>query len=175
MASTRNKRWNGSVDTLPSDFLKAVLAKMADYGDRVQFSRSSGPLPMYQTINSFDKKMAFDRNHHLARVEGDEFAESNVSPIYTLEQINMAIAGTRVSKEAKAKTVRVVRTGGAAPRPTAAARLEDQFATARYEYFRNHRATLPPSISEHTEEITELMKKGKSVEDAFSEVVEKYY
>ncbi|MDQ9169532.1 hypothetical protein Q8A64_03810 [Oxalobacteraceae bacterium R-40] len=174
MASTKNKRWNGSVDTLPSEFLKDVLAKMADYGDRVQFSRKSGPLPMYQTINSFDKKMAFDRNHHLARVEDDEFSESNASPVYTLEQVNMAIAGTRVSKEAKPKTVRVVRPGGTVTR-TAAARLEDQFATARYEYFRNHRETLPSTISEHTEEITELMKKGKSVDDAFGEVIGKYY
>jgi hypothetical protein len=173
LASIKTKRWNGSIDILPNDFLKAILAKMVDYGERVQFSRSSGPLPMYQTINSFDKKMAFDRNHHLVRVEGDEFAESNASPIYTLEQVNMAIAGTRISKDVKAKTVRAVRKGGAGT-GTAAARLEEQFAAARYEYFRNHRATLPPNISEHTEEITELMKKGKSVEEAFAEVIEKY-
>lgn len=147
---------------------------MADYGDRVQFSRSSGPLPMYQTINSFDKKMAFDRNHHLVRVEGEEFAEANVSPVYTLEQVNMAIAGTRVTKETKTKTMRVARTGTTMTRP-AAARLEEQFATARYEYFKTHRETLPASITEHSQEILELMKKGKSVEEAFGEVTQKYY
>jgi hypothetical protein len=173
LASIKTKRWIGSIDTLSSDFLKAIVAKMADYGDRVQFSRSSGPLPMYQTINSFDKKMAFDRNHHLIRVQGDEFAESNVTPIYTLEQVNRAIAGNRIGKDAKAKAVRAVGAGGTGTRTTAA-KLDEQLAVARYEYFRNHRATLPPTIVEHTEEITALMKKGKSAEEAFGEVVAKY-
>lgn len=150
------------------------MAKMADYGDRVQFSRVSiGAEPSYQIINTVDKKMAFDRNHHLLRPSEEEFAGANATSIYTLDQVKAAIAGLRTSSSAP-RAARVVRSGGAAPR-TSAARLEEQFAAQRYEYFKNNRQTLPPTISEHTEEITSLMKQGKSVEEAFGEILTKYY
>ena len=58
---------------------------------------------------------------------------------------------------------------------TTATKLTDQFATQRYEYFKNNRQSLPPAISEHSDEIAELMKKGKPVEQAFSEVIQKYF
>ena len=35
--------------------------------------------------------------------------------------------------------------------------------------------SLPPTISEHTEEITSLMRQGKSAEEAFNEVIRKHY
>jgi hypothetical protein len=148
------------------------MEKMVDYGDRVQFSLvSGGPEPNYQIINTLGKSMAFDRKHHLLRPEADEFAGGNATRIFTLEQVKAAISGAR-STSTTSRTTRVAR--AAVPRTTMA-RQEELFAAQRYEYFRTHRQTLPPTISLHTEEITELMKKGKSVEEAFGEVVSKYY
>ncbi|HEY0844288.1 MAG TPA: hypothetical protein VGE12_02915 [Noviherbaspirillum sp.] len=172
--ATRNKRWNGNFDSLPVEYLKGVMEKMTDYGDRVQFSLiSGGPEPVYQIINPLDKTMAFDRNHHLFRPEAEEFVGANATRIYTLDQIKAAIAGVRSTSSAP-RAARVVRAGSGTPR-TNAARQEELFANQRYEYFRNNRAALPPRITEYTAEITELMKKGKSVEEAFGEVLKKYF
>lgn len=173
--SPRSKRWSGKFDTLPADYLKAILEKMADYGDRVQFSLvSSGPQPSYQVINTLDKKMAFDKNHHLLSAADDEFAGANASAVFTLDQIKAMIAGVSVSSGTGTRTARVVRAGTGTGRTTAA-KLNEQFATQRYEYFRNNRQSLPPAISEHSSEITALMMQGKSVEEAFGEVVKKYF
>ncbi|MGH8807216.1 MAG: hypothetical protein ACREX0_04990 [Noviherbaspirillum sp.] len=151
------------------------MAKMADYGDRVQFSLvSGGPEPAYQIMTSLGKKMAFDRNHHLLRPEGDEFVGANASAVFTLDQVKAAISSLRVSSGSGSRTARVARAGGGSTR-TSAAKLDEQFAAQRYEYFRNNRQSLPPTISEHTEEIAELMKKGKAVEEAFGEVIKKYF
>ena len=175
MVTSRSKRWNGSFDSLPADYLKGVMEKMVDYGDRVQFSLvSGGPEPSYQIMNTLGKSMAFDRKHHLLRPEADEFAGGNATRIFTMEQVKAAISGAR-STSATSRTTRVARAAGAAVPRTTMARQEELFAAQRYEYFRTHRQTLPPTISLHTEEITELMKKGKSVEEAFGEVVSKYY
>lgn len=172
---TRTKRWNGKFDSLPVDYLTAILEKMADYGDRVQFSlSSSGPQPSYQIVNTLDKKMAFDRNHHLLSLQGDEFAGANASAIFTLDQIKAIISGTGVSSATKTRTARVVRATGGGTRTTAA-KLNEQFAAQRYEYFKNNRQSLPSAISEHSSEITALMMQGKSVEEAFGEVVKKYF
>lgn len=149
------------------------MAKMVDYGDRVQFSRVSvGAEPSYQVLTSLDKTMAFDRNHHLLRPSEEEFAGVNATQIYTLDQIKAAIAGVRTA--AAPRGARVARSGGGTPR-TSAARLEEQFAAQRYEYFKNNRQMLPPTISEHSDEITALMKQGKSAEEAFGEVLKKYF
>lgn len=151
------------------------MAKMVDYGDRVQFSLvSPGPQPSYQVINTLGKKMAFDRNHHLLSSQGEEFIGANASPVFTLDQVKANIAGVKINSGTGTRTARVVRAGSGGSRTTAA-KLNDQFAAQRYEYFRNNRQTLPPAISEHSGEITELMKQGKSVEDAFGEVVKKYF
>jgi hypothetical protein len=91
-----------------------------------------------------------------------------------MEQVKAAISGLRASSGGASRTARVVRSSGGGTR-TSAAKLEEQFAAQRYEYFRNNRQSLPPTITEHTEEITDLMKTGKSVEEAFGEVVKKYY
>lgn len=153
------------------------MAKMMDYGDRVQFSLiSGGPEPSYQVMNAVDKKMAFDRNHHLMRPEGEEFTGANATNVMTLEQVKAAISGVRLGSGTGSRT-RTVRTGGTGGTGTriSAAKLNDQFATQRYEYFKNNRQTLPPTITEHSDEITELMKSGKSAEEAFGEVVKKYF
>jgi hypothetical protein len=173
--SPKSKRWNGKFDALPADYLKEVMAKMVDYGDRVQFSLiSAGSQPSYQIMNTLGKKMAFDRNHHLLSPQGDEFVGANASQVFTLDQVKANIAGVRPSSGSGTRSARVVRAGNGGSR-TAAAKLHDQFATQRYEYFRNNRQSLPPTISEHSAEITDLMKQGKTVEDAFDVVVKKYF
>lgn len=146
---------------------------MVDYGDRVQFSFVSvGSEPSYQVMNPLDKKMAFGRNHHLLHPHGDEFVGSNASAVFTLDQVKAAVSG--LGTGAASRATRVGRAGSGSGR-TSAARLNEQFAAQRYEYFRNNRQTLPPTISEHSDEISELMKKGKSAEEAFGEVVKKYF
>jgi hypothetical protein len=168
--STRSKRWNGNFDTLPAEYLKAVMVKMVDYGDRVQFSLVSGGPPSYQVLNTIGKLMAFDRNHHLLHPQGDEFVGANASPVFTLDQVKAGIAGVGVGS----RTSRVARAGGGGVRTTAA-KINEQLAAQRYEYFRNNRPTLPAAITEHSDEITELMKTGKSAEEAFGEVVKIYF
>lgn len=149
------------------------MEKMADYGDRVQFSLvSAGPAPSYQLTNDLGKTMTFDRNHHLLRPEEGEFAGANASAVFTLDQVKAAVSGIGASSRPVSRTTR---TAGGGTTRTSAAKLEEQFATQRYEYFRNNRKTLPANISAHTEEITELMKKGKPVEEAFTEIVKKYF
>jgi len=146
---------------------------MNDYGDRVRFSLvSGGSEPSYEVINQLDKTMAFDRNHHLLRPQEDEFAGANASPVFTVEQVQAAISGLGAASRPAARGARVVRSGTTR---MSAARLEEQFAAQRYEYYRNNRQSLPPTISEYTAEITELMKIGKSAEEAFGEVVKKYF
>jgi hypothetical protein len=39
------------------------------------------------------------------------------------------------------------------------------------DYFQKHKATLPPSIRKHREQIIELLMAGVSAEEAFSTVV----
>jgi hypothetical protein len=146
------------------------MEKMADYGDRVQFSLSSGgPEPSYQLTNSQEKKMAFDRNHHLLRPEEEDFAPGNVSPVFSLDQVKSLAAGSRTSRAPRA-----AKAPGTTTRTTAA-KLDEQFATERYEYFKTHRQMLPQGLSGHSDEIVALMKNGKSVEDAFNEVIGKYF
>ena len=150
------------------------MEKMINYGDRVQFSLTcGGPQPSYQVVNALGKKMAFDRNHHLMHPQEGDFAGPNTTGLITLEQVKSAISGVGIRPSMQSRNVRVARTGSSSR--TTAVKLNDQFATQRYEYFRNNRQSLPPTISEHSDEITELMKQGKSVEAAFDEVIKKYF
>ena len=174
LVTTRSKRWNGNIEALPEEYVQNVIAKMVDYGDRVQFSLAgNGTQPSYRVMNAMDKTMAFDRNHHLVQPDEEEFADANTTPLLTLEQLRAMLAGRHAGAAGKARKVRVVRAPGTTR--ASAAKLNEQFAMQRYEYFRNHRNALPPSISEHSNEITELMKKGIPVEQAFDEVVKKYF
>lgn len=173
-SSRKPKRWSGNVDTLPVEYLNNVLAKMQDYGERVQFSLSSGPLPSYQIINSFEKKMAFDRDHQLTRPQEGDFEGANATQVFSPDQIKALISGVRLNEGKKSKTVRVVRTTNAGTRITVT-KLDEQFASQRYEYFRNNRHALPSTIADYSDEITDLMKQGKSVEAAFKEVIERHY
>lgn len=172
MSTIKGKRWNGKIETLSTDYLNDVLGQMLAYGERVQFSLgTSGPRPHYQVTNSVGKKMAFDSNNHLLHPKADEFAPGNISSSFTLEQIEAAIAG------AGSAAARASRAGGASGggTRTSAAKARDLIDAAKYEYFKNNRKTLPAHIGEHSAEITELMTKGMSAEDAFAAVVKRHF
>ena len=175
MSATRNKRWNGDIATLPADFTKGVLEKMAAYGDRVQFSLvSGGAEPSYQVINNMGKAMAFDRQHHLLQDPEALFTGANASAVLTIEQLNAALSAYGAGSRAAARPGRVVKSASG-PTKTAAARLDEQVAAARYAYFKSNRESLPARIAEYSGEIDQLLKKGKPVEEAFDEVVKKYF
>jgi hypothetical protein len=175
LSATRTKRWSGDIAALPAEYMNNVLEKMGAYGDRVQFSLvSGGAEPSYQIINNMDKAIAFDRDHHLLQAPDDLFAAANATAVLTLDQINTARASYGASSRTASKTGRVVK-AASGPTKTAAARLDEQVAAARYAFFKANRATLPPRIAEYSGEIDHLLKKGKPVEEAFGEVVKKYF
>ncbi|GAA4015198.1 hypothetical protein [Actimicrobium antarcticum] len=166
MTTTRSKRWNGKIDTLTTDFLNDVMAQMAAYGDRVQFALSTpGARPNYQVLNSSDKKMAFDSNHHLLHPKDDEFEGSNATVVYSLEKIQAASAN--VGKTSNVK--RTVRNTAATIKAT------DLVDAAKYAYFKENRQKLPAAIGEYSDEITTLMRDGLSAADAFDEVVKRHF
>jgi hypothetical protein len=169
--TTRNKRWNGKIDTLAADYLNDVKGKMEAYGDRVQFRLGgSGERPNYQVMNAADKKMAFDSNNHLVHPKAGEYVGSNASGVFTLDQIKAAIAGVGIRASAGARVSRVVGSSR-----TAAVKVKDLVDAEKYEYFKNNRQILPPGIGEHSVEITELMKNGMAAQDAFAEVVKRHF
>jgi hypothetical protein len=175
LSATRTKRWSGDIAALPAEYMTNVLEKMGAYGDRVQFSLiSGGAEPSYQILNDMGKAMAFDRDHHLVQAQDDLFAAANATAVFTLDQINAARTSYGASSRAASKTGRVVK-AAAGPTKTAAARLDEQVAAARYAYFKANRATLPPRIAEYSGEIDQLLRKGRPVEEAFGEVVKKYF
>lgn len=175
MSATRTKRWNGDIASLPADYAKGVLEKMAAYGDRVQFSLTSGGAePSYQIINDMGKAIAFDRQHHLLQGQEELFAGANATPVMSAEQLSTALSGYGASARGGSRTGRAVKSASG-PTKTAAARLDEQVAAARYAYFKTNRATLPARIAEYSGEIDQLLKKGKPVEEAFAEVVKKYF
>ncbi|HWZ47254.1 MAG TPA: hypothetical protein VNX00_03440 [Herbaspirillum sp.] len=177
MTTTRTKRWNGHIETLKSDYLKEIMVQMDAYGDRLQLALSGpGQRPHYQVINPAGKKMAFDSNHHLLSQAEDAFTPGNVTEVYTLEQVKTIAAGGSVRI---AGSSRVTRTGNGITRTTrntaAVIKAKDLIDVEKYDYFKNNRETLPPTIGEHSAQITDLMKGGKSAEDAFNEVLKQHY
>jgi hypothetical protein len=170
--TTRSKRWNGKIETLPADYLNEVLGRMATYGDRVQFALNGpGARPNYQVMNTAGKKMAFDSNNHLLHPDADEFAGAKASQVFTLDQVKTAKAG---GGSAAVRTASRVGSGRGRS-PTAATKSKDLVDTEKYEYFKNNRAMLPPAIGTHSEEITALMKNGMSAEEAFGDVIKRHF
>ena len=166
----RSKRWNGKIDTLKADYFNDVIAQMVTYGDRVQFGLSgTGQRPNYQVINAAGKKMAFDSNNHLLHPADGEFVGSNATAVYTLDQVKAAMAG---GGSKSSVGTRVGRAMGAGSRVSSTAvKAKELIDNEKYVYFKDNRQTLPPTIGEHSEEISDLMKKGMSAEEAFADVV----
>ena len=172
LVTSRSKRWNGKLETLAVDYLQHVVVQMAAYGDRVQFALTTpGAKPNYQVQNSANKKMAFDSNHHLMHAQPSEFEGSNATALLTLEQIQTA--GKGVTRAAMTKQARPAKAAGRAP--TAAAKVADLVDAAKYDYFKNNRATLPAGIGAHTDEISVLMRNGLPADAAFAEIIKRYF
>ena len=177
MATSRSKRWSGKKETLTTVFLKDVMQQMVTYGDRVQFGQTAIDLrPTYRVINSSDKKMAFDGNNHLLHPKDDEFSDAALSGIYTLEQIRAAIVaggfrsttGTRVTRTSTG-TVRATR--GSTLKSKAADLLNEE----KYQYFKANASTMPEDIRTYSDEISGLMKAGMTAEQAFNDVIKRYF
>ena len=158
------------MDTLAVEYLNGVVAQMMSYGERVQFNLTSGEKPNYQVINTFDKKMAFNGNHHLTHPEEDEFVSSNATPLFTLEQIKARIAGVGIKKTASTRTARISTRSS-----PAADKAGDLIDVQKYEYFKNNVQKLPEGIRAYSQEISNAMKNGMSAEAAFGQVVQQYF
>ena len=65
-------------------------------------------------------------------------------------------------------------TGSARP-TTAAARAREAVDSEKYAYFKANRHMLPEEINQHSDEISKLMLNGLSAEQAFGEVITKYF
>lgn len=174
MTTTRSKRWNGNIESLKGEYLTGVIGQMDTYGERVQFALvTSGNGPRYQLTNNDGKKMAFDGNHHLHHPEDGEFSPGNATGVFTIEQVKLAKAGGLKTTRSSSGS-RVTRSTG--PRaPSAATRAKDLVDTEKYEYFKTNRHMLPDTIGEHSAEITTMMRTGMSAEQAFGEVLKKYF
>lgn len=159
------------MDTLTVEYLNGVVAQMTSYGERVQFSLISGQTPNYQVINTFDKKMAFNGNHHLMHPQEDEFTGSNATTVLMLEQVRELIAGVGVKKTVGTRTARV----SSRSSTPVAAKAGDLIDVQKYEYFKNNVQKLPEGIRAYSQEVSNLMKSGLSAEAAFGEIVQQYF
>lgn len=158
------------MDTLAEEYLNGVVAQMMSYGERVQFSLISGEKPNYQVINTFDKKMAFNGNHHLTQPQEDEFVGSNATPVFTLEQIKTRTASIAIKKTVSPRAARTSTRSS-----PATAKVGDLIDVQKYEYFKNNVQKLPEGIRAYSQEVSNLMKNGMSAEDAFGQVVQQYF
>lgn len=166
------------MDTLLPAYLNEVVRQMTAYGDRVRFSLvGSSAQPAYQVINSFEKKMAFDVNHHLLHPSEEEFSDATATKIFSLDQVHGLIANAGVRQQAAARPVRAtVRRSSGTSRPvTAAQKMEENLDAQKYAYFKEHSATLPEGIREHSQEISRLMKTGLTAEAAFTQVLNEHF
>lgn len=174
MTTTKSKRWNGKIETLKAAYLKDVIQQMETYGDRIQFALSgTAQGPNYQVINTAGKKMAFDSNHHILHPQDNEFSSTNATGVLTLDQIKILVTGGSVRSGTTTRTSRV---GSGTTRNTSAAvKAKDLIDAEKYAYFKNNRQSLPAGIQAHSDEITEMMKKGMSAEEAFGDVVKRHF
>jgi len=175
----RTKRWTGDVAKLSVAYLEIVIEKMQNYGDNVQFS-TIGTIhgPNYLVTNSAGKKKAFNGGNLLIQTDEIEFTDQISSPIYSLDQIKTVLIkmNTPITKKTSTRTKR---TAGAAKSATAAsprggaalAKIKEQIALQKYEYYKLNRSVLPADIREHSEKITVMMESGMSAEDSFNEAI----
>ena len=177
MNTKRTKRWNGDVKNLSADYLKNVIEKMQAYGENAQFSKNGTTEgPNYQVINKAGKKMAFDSSNLLIQPDDNEFLGTTFSPIYTLDQVQELLVriNSPIVKATATRTRRAAGTVGSTSSPrggSALAKAKEAIAIQKYDYYKTHRASLPSDIREHSEEITRMMEKGMSAEDAFAEAI----
>lgn len=174
MSTKRSKRWDGSLDSLSTDFLKQVIEKMQAYGDRVQFEMvTRGAGPCYQVINPRDRKMGFDGNHLLLKLNENGHVGEEMSEIFALSAVQSAASGisTRTTSRTRAGAPRPRQ----ASKPAAPAVAVDTLEQEKYTYFKANRDALPDDIHKHAQLISEKMRNGLSAEMAFDQVIKEQY
>jgi hypothetical protein len=175
LSTKRSKRWDGNLDSLSTDFLKQVLEKMDAYGDRIQFEMAiRGAGPCYQVINQRDRKMGFDSNHLLLKLNENGHVGEEMSDIFSLSAVQAAADGltTRTTSRARAGTPRP-RTAKPAASPAVAA--ADTIDQEKYAYFKANRDALPDDIHKYSQHIGTMMRTGMSAEMAFEAVIKEHY
>lgn len=174
LSTTRTKRWNGTLESLAADYLKEVMERMESYGDRVQFELPGhGKRPIYQVIGRSDRKMGFDGKHLLLRLNESGNVADTLSPVFSMDAVRDAISGkrsTRSASSARSSTGTTTRR-----RAVAAPAVVDTVEQDKYAYYRAHREVLPDDITQYAGEISQLMRAGKSAEDAFGQIISQYY
>lgn len=176
LSTTRSKRWNGTLESLSADYLKEVMERMESYGDQVQFEfPGHGKHPIYQVIGRGERKMGFDGKHLLLRLNESGNIADSLSPVYSLEAVRAAISGKRSPRGSSAG--RSSPAGSTTRRRVAAAApvAVDTVEQDKYAYFRAHRDELPEGISQYANEISQLMRGGKSAEDAFKHIIAQHF
>lgn len=181
--STRNKRWDGNLDTLAVDHMDNVIEKMTSYGDRVQFDLpGKGQRPNYQVIGKSDRKMGFDGKSLLMKLNENGEISDNLSSVFTLEQLKAAKLHVGV-KQAKPRARRTTTSDGATSSRSAVSsrstapvvQVVDTTDAEKYQYFKENRDHLPEGIQKHSAAISDLMRTGMSAEDAFSAIIQQHY
>jgi len=174
LSTTRTKRWNGTLESLAADYLKEVMERMESYGDRVQFELPGhGKRPIYQVIGRSDRKMGFDGKHLLLRLNESGNVADTLSPVFSMDAVRDAIAGKRSTRSASSTRSSTGTT--TRRRAVAAPAVVDTVEQDKYAYYRAHREELPDDITQYAGEISQLMRAGKSAEDAFGQIISQYY
>jgi len=175
LSTTRSKRWNGTLESLSADYLKDVMERMESYGDRVQFELPGhSKRPIYQVIGRGERKMGFDGKHLLLRLNDSGNVADSLSPVYTLEAVQAAISGKRSPRRSTNRDS-ANSSGSPVRRRAAPAVAVDTVEQDKYAYYRAHRDNLPEDIAQYAGEISQLMRAGKSAEEAFTQIVSQYY
>ena len=170
MTTRRSKRWNGDLSSLSVDYLKAVAEKIQTYGISVQFEfPGHGKMPIYQIINQSGRKMGFDGKHLLHSLNENGNISDQLSAEFSLEAVQQSMT-------APPKTTRARKSSsGGAVRKTAAAVAAEQIEVEKYNYFRANREQLPAGIQKYADDISTLMGKGMSAEDAFTTIIDQHF
>lgn len=177
LSTTRTKRWNGTLESLSADYLKEVIERMESYGDQVQFELPGhSKHPVYHVIGRGGRKMGFDGKHFLLHLNEAGNVAETLSPVYSLDAVRDAIAGKRSPRKTSASRASAAGSSSSTRRRAAApAPVVDTVEQEKYAYYRANRADLPEDISQYAGEISQLMRAGKSAEEAFKHVVAQYY
>lgn len=171
MTTRRSKRWNGDLSSLSVSYLKEVAEKIQTYGLSVQFEfPGHGKTPIYQIINQSGRKMGFDGKHLLHSLNENGNISDSLSAEFSLEEVQQSITApppkiTRARKNSS----------GGAVRKTASAMAAEQIEIDKYNYFRANREQLPAGIQKYADDISTLMSKGMSADEAFTTIIDKYF
>ncbi|NYT63766.1 hypothetical protein H0A66_15720 [Alcaligenaceae bacterium] len=182
MTTKRSRRWNGSLDSLSTDFLKDVLERMEAYGPNVQFELPGhSQRPNYQVINKAGKKMGFDKKNLLMSLNPNGSISDTLSAEFTLDAVKTMIKGGGAKAAPRPRATRTS-TEGASPRSTSSrasyvpvAEVIDTVEHDKYAYFKANREELPEGIQKHSGAISDLMRNGLSAEAAFNEIIKLHF